>query len=73
MSEQNWEVVRVCYCEHVGQDVALEAKLVYPDDFLPDPPRVVSHRCSQAVSCSLRPQESCKWAGSNPDMDPFRH
>ena len=46
MAERTWETSKVCYCEHVMREVALEAEVLYPMDFLPDPPRVLSHRCS---------------------------
>jgi hypothetical protein len=72
MAEQAWEVSKVCFCEHVKQDVALEAEILYPLDFLPDPPRVLSHRCSLGMQCNQFAGPACVWAGTNPDYDPFR-
>ena len=72
MAQKTWEVTRVCFCEHVNREVALEAEMIYPVDHLPDPPRLVSHRCSLGVQCSQFRQAACKWAGTNPDLDPFR-
>jgi hypothetical protein len=46
MAERTWEVSEVCFCDHVKSEVALEAEALYPADTLPDPPRVLSHRCS---------------------------
>jgi hypothetical protein len=72
MARKNWEVTRVCFCEHVNQEVALEAEVLYPVDYLPDPPRILSHRCSHGLKCNQMEKAACKWAGTNPDIDPFR-
>jgi hypothetical protein len=72
MAEKKWEVIKVCYCEHVRQEVALENEMLYPIDYLPDAPRVLSQRCSLGVQCNQLNQAVCKWAGTNPDVDPFR-
>jgi hypothetical protein len=71
MTSEAWQPIRVCYCHHVGQDVALEAEIVYPADMLPDGPRVLSHRCSNGLDCNLDGRSSCLWAGTNPVIDPF--
>ena len=71
MTERSWEVSKVCYCEHVKQEVALESEVLYPMDFLPDPPRVRSHRCSLGAQCNQFAQPACIWAGTNPNFDPF--
>ncbi|MEW6094821.1 MAG: hypothetical protein AB1531_12745 [Chloroflexota bacterium] len=72
MAQRQWEVTQVCYCEHAKQQVALEAEVLYPIDHLPDPPRVLSHRCSHGLQCNQMEKVACKWAGTNPDIDPFR-
>jgi hypothetical protein len=72
MAQKNWEVTQVCFCEHVNHEVALEAEMLYPVDYLPDPPRILSHRCSHGVQCNQMDKAACKWAGTNPDFDPFR-
>ena len=72
MAHKTWEVTKVCFCEHVDREVALEAEMVYPIDYLPDPPRVLALRCSHGVYCNQMQQAACKWAGTNPDVDPFR-
>ncbi len=72
MAYRSREVVQVCFCGHVQQEVALEAEVLYPADFLPDPPRVVSHRCSLGDHCNQLDQPACVWAGTNPLVDPFR-
>lgn len=72
MAQKQWEVTKVCFCEHVNQEVALEAEVLYPVDTLPDPPRLLSHRCSHGVQCNQMEKAACKWAGTNPDIDPFR-
>jgi len=72
MSTKSWEVVRTCYCHHVGQTVALEAEQVFPSEMLPDQaPRILAHRCSHALGCNLDGRPSCMWAGTNPVIDPF--
>ena len=72
MSVKTWQPIKSCFCHHVGQDVALEAELVYPPEWLPDQnPRVNAHRCSQALVCNLDGRPSCIWAGTNPAVDPF--
>lgn len=71
MAERKWEVTQVCFCDHVGQEVALETEMIYPIDFLPDPPRVAAQRCSLGMRCNQFGTAACKWAGTNPDVDPF--
>ncbi len=72
MAERMWETSKVCYCEHVMHEVKLEAEVLYPMDFLPDSPRVLSHRCSHGVECNQFTKAACVWAGTNPNYDPFR-
>ena len=72
MAEKNWEVTRSCYCEHINGQVALEAEVLHPIDYLPDPPRVLAHRCSHGRQCNSFATAACVWAGTNPDLDPFR-
>lgn len=72
MAIKVWEPIQFCYCQHVNQQVALEAQVVLPPEWLPDqPPRVLSHRCSQGLKCNLDGRPSCLWAGTNPASDPF--
>ena len=52
--------------------VALEAEVLHPADFLPDPPRVLAHRCSMGDQCNQFARAACVWAGTNPVVDPFR-
>jgi hypothetical protein len=73
MAVKNWEVLKVSYCEHIGADIGLEAEVAYPAEWLPDPaPRILAHRCSRGVECSLGDKPSCMWAGTNPTFDPFQ-
>jgi len=71
MTERIWQASKECYCEHVMRIVSLEAEVLYPIDFLPDPPRVRSHRCSLGVDCNQFSKAACVWAGTNPNYDPF--
>jgi hypothetical protein len=71
MAEKDWEVMKVLYCDHVDHEVSIEAEVVYPSDFLPDMPRVVSHRCSDAKTCNMFDNPSCVWCGTNPNHQPL--
>ena len=73
MAKRDWQIVKIRHCHHVDKEVNLEAQVVYPAEWLPDqPPRVLGHRCSEALSCNLDGRGSCVWAGTNPAYDPFR-
>jgi hypothetical protein len=52
MADRIWETSKLCYCERVMSQVGLEVEMLYPIDFLPDPPRVRSHRCSHGLDWS---------------------
>ena len=72
MAEVCWQRVRTAVCDGIGEEVHLEALLVYPVDLFPDqPPRVMRRRCSAAVTCNLRDQPTCCWSGTLPGYDPF--
>jgi len=72
MAVKQWEALKYCFCEHVGKEVSLEAEVIYPAEHLPDqPPQVVAHRCSLGFQCALDGRVSCRWAGTNPAVDPF--
>jgi hypothetical protein len=72
MSVKTWQPIRIYFCSHAGAEVALEAELVYPPEWLPDQsPRVNAHRCSHALACNLDGRPSCVWSGTNPMVDPF--
>ncbi len=74
MSEKIWETLKVQYCQHVNENVSLQAQVVYPAEFLPDQPgRVLAHRCSHGSACNLDDKPSCVWAGTNPCFDPFKN
>ncbi|HNK62544.1 MAG TPA: hypothetical protein PKL78_04500 [Anaerolineales bacterium] len=70
MAEKVWQVEKVKYCEHVGQEVEIESQVIYPADILPEqPPRVVAHRCSHSLECNLVEKPSCNLCGTNPDLN----
>lgn len=72
MAHKTWQAIKVRYCEHAEANVALEAEVIYPADWMPDqPPRITAHRCSRAIACNLDERASCVWAGTNPAYDPF--
>lgn len=72
MAKKTWEIIKISYCQHAGNDVRLEAELIYPAEWLPEQnPRVVAHRCSNGMACNMIGQVNCLWAGTNPVIDPF--
>jgi len=72
MSHVVWEPIKRARCERFGEVVALEAKLIYPAEFLPNqPPRVLGRRCSKAMDCNQLDRPTCCWAGTLPGYDPF--
>jgi hypothetical protein len=73
MAFKTWQTIKVRYCHHVGEDVSMEAEVLYPAEFLPDQhPRILAHRCSRALACNLDERSSCTWASTNPTFDPFQ-
>lgn len=72
MAQKKWYVSKLCYCEHVGHEIALETQVVLPAEFLPEqPPRITAHRCSSALECNAINKPSCAWSGTNPDYRPL--
>lgn len=72
MERVRWTPIRHVFCEKAGAEAALEVKLVYAADFLPDqPPRVIGHRCSLGMQCNELESPTCQWAGTLPGYDPF--
>jgi hypothetical protein len=73
MERVMWMPIRRMFCEKAGAAAALEVRLVYPAELLPDqPPRVVAHRCSLGLQCNQMESPTCCWAGTLPGFDPFR-
>jgi hypothetical protein len=67
-----WKTMKNKKCERVQEVVSLEARVVYPADFLPDqPPRILAHRCSKGLECNQMNSPTCMWAGTLPGYDPF--
>jgi len=72
MAEVCWQRVKTMVCEKIGEEVHLDALLVYPIDLLPDQAaRVIRRRCSAALTCNLRDQPTCSWSGTLPGYDPL--
>lgn len=72
MAIREWEVWREQQCERVGRTVRLEVEVAYPATWMPEQaPRVLAHRCSEAMRCHLEGQSACVWAGTNPAYDPL--
>ena len=54
MSLRTWQVEKIKYCENVGHEIALETEVVHPAEHLPEQaPRVLAHRCSNALECNM--------------------
>ena len=71
MAQVTWQVHKICYCERVGHEIALETEVVFPSEQLPDqPPRVLARRCSNATMCNQFDKMACAWYGTNPDYRP---
>lgn len=67
-----WKTMKSTNCDRVDEVVALEARVVYPAEFLPDqPPRILAHRCSKGLECNQMNTPTCMWAGTLPGYDPF--
>jgi hypothetical protein len=50
----------------------LETLVVLPSELLPEqPPRIIAHRCSEALDCNGVNKPSCAWCGTNPDYRPL--
>ncbi|MEJ2011109.1 MAG: hypothetical protein P8X64_02665 [Anaerolineales bacterium] len=72
MAWVTWKSIKAQRCERIGEQVALEARVVYPAEFLPDqPPRILAHRCSKGLECNQMDSATCVWAGTLPGYDPF--
>lgn len=72
MAVRVWQTEKVCFCDRVGKEVALEVEMIYPSDVMPDMvERVMAHRCSMASQCTWFEKPACIWAGNNPDYDPL--
>lgn len=72
MAEKKWYVSKVLYCEHVQHEVALETQVVLPSEYLPElAPRVIAHRCSDALECNCINKPACAWCGTNPNYRPL--
>lgn len=72
MAQVHWKDMKVCICERLGEEVQLQARVVYPAEMLPDsPPRILAHRCSKGLECNQLDRPTCQWAGTVPGFDPF--
>ncbi|HLE89710.1 MAG TPA: hypothetical protein VI753_01070 [Anaerolineales bacterium] len=72
MAQKKWYVSKIRYCEHVGHEIALETQVVLPSEHLPEqPPRIIAHRCSNALVCNGINKPTCVWCGTNPDYRPI--
>jgi hypothetical protein len=72
MAQKKWQTQKICYCERVGHEIKLEAQVVYAAEHLPDqPPRILAHRCSNAIECNTIDKMVCAYCGTNPEFKPL--
>jgi hypothetical protein len=72
MSQKQWYVTKVRYCERVGHEIAFETEVVVPSELLPEqPPRIIAHRCSNSIECNGVDKPGCVWAATNPNYHPL--
>lgn len=71
VTEVVWKTVKSLRCDRIGVEVALEARVVYPPEFLPDQPRILAHRCSMGIDCNAYDRPGCCWSGGWPASDPL--
>jgi hypothetical protein len=72
MAVIQWVTIEKKLCELSGQEVALQERRLYPVDALPDTLgfQVIARRCSVDLTCNMAGYP-CKWAYTNPTLDPF--
>ena len=71
MALRTWQIEKIRYCEHAGHEIALETEVVFPSEYLPEQaPRVLAHRCSNALACNMADKPACALCGTNPDINP---
>lgn len=71
MAIRNWVTINKRFCDKVGCQVALQAQVIYPIDYLPDNLRILSERCSHGDLCLKERFGSCGFSGGDPGIDPF--
>jgi hypothetical protein len=71
LATKQWESIKRQYCDKAGCQVALQAQIIYPIDYLPDNPRILGERCSHGDLCLKERLGSCAYSGGDPDFDPF--
>ena len=59
MAIKEWEKVQVRTCAKVTEPIQVDQLVVYPIDFLPDPPRIVDYRCSGKAECGRDANVHC--------------
>ena len=59
MAIKEWEQVQVRTCAKATKPIEIDQLVIYPIDYLPDPPRVVDFRCSGEVECGKNANVYC--------------
>lgn len=61
MATKVWKLTKIQICEFTDYEVAFETELVYPEDLLPDPPRVIAHCCSNTKDFNMADKLYCAY------------
>jgi len=59
MAIKEWEQVQIRTCAKVKEPITVDQLVIYPIDYLPDPPRVVDFRCTGEAECGKRANINC--------------
>ena len=72
MASEKWVSVKQEWCDLLQQEVVMLERRVFPDDVIPGPQnyRVIARKCSADTTCNMAGYP-CKWAYTNPNLDPF--
>ncbi len=72
MATEKWVAVKEEWCNLVEQNVELLELRVYPSEVMPEGQeyQVKARKCSVDVTCNMA-GFPCKWAFTNPELDPF--
>lgn len=73
MARIQWEIAQTIWCDRLQQDAYLLEQRIYPEDPIPDagrPYQIKARMCSCGEQCNMIGY-SCRWAFTNPHLDPF--
>lgn len=73
MAATKWVTIDRKICDLAGYEVELQEWRLYPAEPLPDTLgfQVIACRCTADITCNMAGYP-CKWAYTNPTLDPFK-